>query len=398
MEILKTEQMSGTSSASRPLSVVMLTASFFPYVGGAEKQALELSRFLASNGVRTLVLTRRLPGTSSEEEIKGIRVKRLFAAGSGVLNSVSFMLSSLFYLLVHSREYEIIHVHLASSPALTACLIGRLLGKKVVVKLGGGRGLGEISLSRKTFPGRLKLRLLSFFGPRVLAVNTDLIDELKESGLGKIPATLFKNGVDTATYSPVSYHEKLAAKERLGVPKRTLFLFVGRLVPEKRLKEFLEVWSEITRNEGPGREAGLLIVGGGPEKGSLEEASRALGLEETVRFEGEKEDLLPYYRAADVFILPSVSEGLSNSMLEAMSCGLAIMASRVGGSRAAVAEGKNGFLFDPFDRQELSQTAVRFFRDKSLAVRLGEESRRMAVNNYSMQKVIKELLEIYKGG
>ncbi|MFH1620165.1 MAG: glycosyltransferase family 4 protein [bacterium] len=378
------------------LSVAMLTANFFPYTGGAEKQALELSKALVARGAGVTVLTRRLPGIPAKEEVEGVRVVRLPVAGTGVVDSISFMFSSFFYLVAHAGDYSVIHVHLASSPALAACAAGKLLGKRVVVKLGGGRGLGEISLSGKTFLGRLKLKLLAIFKPVILSVNSDLLDEMKESGLGSIPAVLFKNGVDTGRYTPVAYHEKIAAKNELGLPNRIQFLFVGRLVPEKRIKEFIETWAEVVREKEGNPEAGLLIVGKGPCETQLREAVKALDLDDSVIFAGEHANILPYYRAADIFVLPSISEGLSNAMLEAMSCGLAVMASRVGGTREAVQEGVNGLLFEPKDSQAIKTCMMKFIEDKNLAVRMGEKSRDMAVKNYSMARKIDELMEIYR--
>ena len=140
----------------------MVSAGFHPYVGGAEKQALELSVALRSRGVKVLVLTRRLPGLSRREEIRGVPVERLWCAGGGFLNALTFMASLWWRLWARASEYSAVHVHLAGSPALPAALAGRLLGKRVIIKLGGGRGIGELAASAATRAGRAKLRLLSW--------------------------------------------------------------------------------------------------------------------------------------------------------------------------------------------------------------------------------------------
>src|SRR5205823_4362045 len=125
--------------------VVMVSAGFWPAIGGAERQALELSRELRSRGVGVTVLTRRLGCSPAREEIHGVPVRRLPVAGTGTLDSLSFLFGALGWLLKHSGEYDAIHAHLAGSPAIAAALAGRWLGKPVIVKLGAGRGLGEIS-------------------------------------------------------------------------------------------------------------------------------------------------------------------------------------------------------------------------------------------------------------
>jgi len=161
------------------------------------------------------------------------------------------------------------------------------------------------------------------------------------------------------------------------------------------VKEFVETWAEIFAEAAVPPRIRLVIVGGGPEEAALKRAVADLGLAGSVILTGPKDDLLPYYSAADVFILPSISEGLSNSMLEAMACGVAIMASRVGGAREAVVPGLNGSLFDPLNKAELKQCLREHIADRSLAVKMGEAARKTAVDKYSMARVADELLEIY---
>lgn len=379
-------------------SVLMLSQTFYPAIGGAEKQALELSRALAARGVKVTVVTRRIEGAPAEEIMDGVSVKRLEIAGSGAADSFSFMVKSFFYLLRHAAEYDVVHVHLASSPAVAAVLAGRLTGKRTVIKLGGGKGVDEISRSMNTLLGGLKLRFFQWAGPELLVMNGEVYDWLKgDPAFSGLKLTRFKNGVDTGRYSPFSYQEKISAKAALGFDNSTIFLFVGRLSPEKRVKEFVEVWAEFFAEEMLKPRMRLVIVGKGPERESIERAARDLGVGGTVTLAGAKDDLRLYYGAADVFILPSISEGLSNSMLEAMASGAAIMAGNVGGAREAVEEGVNGFLFDPVSRQAIKACLKKLMSDKTMPLKMGERSREIAVKKYSMARVLDELLEIYKG-
>jgi glycosyltransferase involved in cell wall biosynthesis len=378
-------------------SVLMLIQTFLPAIGGAEKQALELSRTLVLRGFRVTVVTRRISNTAAEENMDGVRVVRLSAAGSGALNSAGFMVKSFFYLLKSSAQYDIVHVHLASSHAVAALLAGKFTGKRTLVKLADGRAQNEITLSRKNFLGRMKLAFFRFTRPRLMVLNGEVFDWLKNSPeYGGLRLIQFRNGVDTLKYTPPLYHEKIKAKAALGLGNSLIVLFVGRLDPKKRIREFVEIWAEIFSEERIKPKMHFVIVGAGPEEGPVKEAVASLGLKESVTVAGMQSDLLPYYRAADIFILPSITEGLSNSMLEAMSCGLAIMASRVGGAREAVIEGESGCLFDPFNRQEIKEHLRKYLSDGSLAVKMGERSRDIAVKRYSMSKVADELLEIYR--
>lgn len=379
-------------------SVLMLSQNFYPAVGGAEKQALEISRALAGRGIKVTVITRQPGGLPSDEDMGGVLVKRFGVFGPQSVDSSVFMVKIFFWLLAHRAEYDAVHVHLASSAAVAAVLAGRLTGKKTVVKLGGGRGVDEITRSMKPLLGRLKLAFFRASRPELLVMNDEVFTWL--SGLPEFSGLRlrqFRNGVDTGRYTPVFYNEKINAKTALGLDNSELFLFVGRLSPEKRIKEFLEAWAEVLSEGGAPSRAHLLIVGKGPERAALENAVRDLGLSGSVFLAGLKDDLLPYYRAADVFVLPSISEGLSNSMLEAMACGVSVMASRVGGAREAVEPGVSGCLFDPLNRAELKECLRRHMADRSLAVKMGEQARKTAVTKYSMARVADELMAIYGG-
>ena len=380
-------------------SVLMLSQTFHPVIGGAEKQALEISKALVKRGVKVTALTRLRPGLSGEETVDGVLIKRLACPGSGAFNSAVFMLKSFFWLLANKAAYDAVHVHLASSPAVAAVLAGKLTGRRVVVKLGGGKGVDEISLSEKTFAGRLKLAFFKLAAPELLVMNDEVYKWLRETPrYAGFKLRQFRNGVDTGRYTPPLYHEKIAAKAAVGLDNLTTFLFVGRLSPEKRVKEFVEAWAEIFTEERERPHIRLVIVGGGPEEAALRKAVADLDLAGTVTLTGPKDDLLPYYRAADVFILPSISEGLSNSMLEAMACGVAIMASRVGGAREAIAPGVSGCLFDPLNRVELKKCVRGFIEDRTLPLKMGEQARKTVVEKYSMARVADELLAMYGEG
>lgn len=378
-------------------SVSMVLQSFYPAVGGAERQAFELARALVSRGIKVTVLTRKLAGTIACEELSQIQVLRLGTPGDGLYNSAAFMLYCLLYLLKNAAQYDIVHVHLASSHAVAAELAAKFTGKKTFIKLADGKEQNEITLSQKTFWGRLKLLFFRFAGPRFLVLNSEVYEWLKtDRRFSGLSIKLIHNGVDTGKYTPPLYHEKLKAKDLLGLGHLPVFLFVGRLDPKKRIKEFIEIWAEVFQENAGKYKAKLVLVGTGTEESVVKKTAGSLGLSESIVFAGSQKEVLPYYRAADVFILPSLAEGLSNSMLEAMSCGLAVMASRVGGAKDAVSDGVSGCLFDPQNRTEIKKCLKQYLDDPGLALRMGEKARDTAVKTYCMSKVAEEILKLYE--
>ena len=327
---------------------------------------------------------------AAQEEISGIAVRRLWAPGVGVLNALGFMLSLLVELFRSPGSYDAIHVHLAGSPALSAALAGRLLGKRVVVKLGGGRGIGELAASSRSFSGRLKLKALSWLGPKLAAVTQDLADEAREFGFtGDI--VVQPNGVDLSRYRPSTPEEKQAIRRRLGWPEGPCFLYVGRLSPEKRLLPFLEAWSAVFE----GTPAFAVLYGDGPEKEGLLALAVGLG-PARVRVYPSMAEIEQAYRAADIFFLPSVSEGLSNALLEAMASGLGIIASRVGGSRVVLEEGKTGLLFEPENSTELKDKLALLKASPGLAGALGTKAS-AAAKIFGIDEVAARYAGIYGG-
>ncbi|MDE2490766.1 MAG: glycosyltransferase, partial [Elusimicrobia bacterium] len=109
----------------RPLRIVMVSAGFWPAVGGAERQALELSAALAARGHRVTVLTRRLGSLPARESLRGVEIRRLPVLGRGALDASSFLLGALVWLLRRRADWDAVHAHLAGSPALAAAAAGR---------------------------------------------------------------------------------------------------------------------------------------------------------------------------------------------------------------------------------------------------------------------------------
>ncbi len=374
--------------------VVMVSASFYPHVGGAEKQALELSLALEERDMKVRVATRRVPGLPAREEVRGIRVDRLWCVGGGSLNALTFMLSLAGYLWSQAPFYEAIHVHLAGSPAVTAALMGRLLRKRVVVKLGGGKGIGELAVSSRSLLGRLKLFALAKLRPHFVGVARELQGEAARY-LGPVPVHVVPNGVDVARYKPVSQARKGQLRAELGWPAEGLvFLYVGRFSPEKRLPWFSEIFCEAAKaSKTP---AYFAIVGEGVEGKLVEDAFERARMSARLFARRPMDDIEKAYAAADVFVLPSVSEGLSNALLEALSCGLAALASRVGGTPEAVEEATSGLLFKAEDAGDLRAQLDKLLARPDLVETLGRAAREAAVSKFSVKKAAERYETIYR--
>mgnify|MGYP002624079010 CR=1 FL=1 len=202
------------------------------------------------------------------------------------------------------------------------------------------------------------------------------------------------DGVDTDTCRPaVGNHEKFAMRARLSLPSDArVAVCVANHVPIKALDVLITAWRQ-TAMAVPG--ARLLLVGDGPLRRNLEALSRKLRCEPSVRFLGRREDVPDILRAADLFVLPSHYEGTSNAVQEAMATGLPIVATDVGGMRDVVTPHVTAWLASPGSAEMLALNMINLFNDNADAQAMGDEARKEAVDQFSMDVWLRRHAALY---
>lgn len=186
-------------------------------------------------------------------------------------------------------------------------------------------------------------RILAAMTDRVVAVSNDIARSLAASGVSRSRIRVIPNGVDTERFAPPTPAERLAARTALDVPDGTFVVgSVGRLVPEKSYHTLIEAIAGL-----PSPDVLVAIVGEGPERARLEASARDVGVERRVRLLGERSDVPLLLKGMDLFVLPSVSEGMSNTILEAMASGLPVISTPVGGTREILRSADDGLLVPP---------------------------------------------------
>ena len=185
---------------------------------------------------------------------------------------------------------------------------------------------------------------------------------------------LIPNGVDTRQFRP--------GARRVDGPRR--ILYVGRLSAEKNLGAVLEATAKVR-----GRvEAAVLFVGEGPERAALESQARALGVPFEVRPFVDHRRLPEVFGGADVFVLPSFTEGHPKVLLEAMACALPCVASDVGGNRAILVDGETGVLVPPTDRARLADALAQVLTEPGRADALGTRARAAIEASYDLERLV----------
>ncbi len=362
------------------LKVLMVIPSFYPLVGGAEKQLEGLSESLLDFGIDPVVLARKVNGARSKERLKGFDVIRL----PGIFYPIPFLLSLFMFCIMRRHSYRIIHVHTLNSPFWACVLIGILLGKPVLVKITRS-GIGsQLDFYQARWYRRVILRFFMRHVQVIVAITKDIQDTLMSLGIPDDRIVLIPNGVKARFNCDADSYPKLCGNV-------VTCIYVGRLIPRKGLEVLLQAWSDA----GPPDNARLIIIGGGSDSDKLKKIARDLSIYDTVCFLGElsQEDVFNWMSKSDIFILPSESEGMSNALLEALSHGLPVIARDIEANFGLVDHGKNGFLFHGL--QDLRDYLKVMISDKDVRGSFGKDSIRRVSEKFSFEKIAASYASLY---
>ena len=174
---------------------------------------------------------------------------------------------------------------------------------------------------------------------------------------------------------------------------------VGRLSPVKHQRLLVDAFARACATAAPDVAARmrLLLVGDGPDRAALETQVAATGIAERVWMTGSRDDVPALMADLDLFVLPSLAEGISNTILEAMACGLPVIATRVGGNAELVDAGRVGTLVPSDDVAAMAEALVAYTGDASRLAREGAAARRHVVERFSIDAMVEHYTALYDG-
>jgi glycosyltransferase involved in cell wall biosynthesis len=230
---------------------------------------------------------------------------------------------------------------------------------------------------------------------RVFCVSHQLRElYAKRTGFPKTGMTVIHNGVDTTRFH-FDVEARARMRHRFGVPPEAFCIgAIGRLEPVKDLATLLRAAEALAANG----ECRLIVAGDGsqlPDLRHFVESRRQL--RDMVCFAGEASDVPAVLNSLDVYVLPSLAEGISNSLLEAMATGLPVIASNVGGNPEVVVDGEAGMLFPVGNASRLTDCLERLRNDGDLRRRLGSGATSRVKTHFSMQEMVRRYDELYSG-
>ncbi len=368
-----------------PLKVLHICHSL--HTGGLERIVVEMVRRGPEHGFTSQVATLSPGGELAAlvEKLGGRWCSLDKRAG------LDWRLVGRIRKLARRMDADLLHAH-NEGAGLYAGLAGRLGGRPVLCTR---HGLSFGAGSR----GAWLRRAAGWLCRRTVCVGRDVLrlarekDHLPASRLALIP-----NGVDCEVFAPDP-----AARDRLrselGVePGQPVVISVGRLAPEKDYGLLLAAMAVMEKGgRAAGAQALLLLVGQGPERPGLEKLAGELGLGSRVRFLGDRRDVPALLNAADVFALSSLSEGVPMALLEAMSCGLPVAATAVGGVPEVVEHGRNGLLVHRREAADLAQALSQLLDEPDRARELGRAARERVLEHFSLEAMLGAYAALYRG-
>jgi sugar transferase (PEP-CTERM/EpsH1 system associated) len=287
--------------------------------------------------------------------------------------------------IVHTRNFAALEVQV---PAWAA---------RVPVRIHGEHGWDVNDPGGTRARYRWARRLYVPFVHRYVAVSAHLRDYLVQAvGVDAGKVEHLCNGVDSARFSPGAAGRTPIAGCPFGAPGLCLVGTVGRLREVKDQVNLARAFVHARRSDpvaaGPLR---LVIAGDGPLRAQVEGVLREAGLLQHAWLPGERDDVPDILRGLDLFVLPSLAEGISNTILEAMACGLPVLATRVGGNAELVDDGVTGTLVPPGDSTRLGEAMLAYVRDRELLRRHGVAGRQAVEQRFSLDGMVARYDALY---
>jgi len=356
---------------------IAITVNLFPpkWLAGTEIATYQMAEHLAKRGHDVHIITSLDDNLVENSYEKGFHIHRIRMSRIRFLGAIFFWAN--IFRIIKKIDPDIVHAQILSF-AIPALFSKKLLKIPYVVW-----GQGSDVYLRDWF-NKLVAKTILKNADSVIALTKNMkgvMQALYNRDIAVVP-----NGIDIN-----DFRDGTDDQERETISKR--ILFVGRLDPVKGVHYLLRA-VQIVCKVLP--DAKLTLVGDGEERENLEYLTNSLGIRDSVDFVGRipHEKIPDYMDQADIFVLPSLSEGLPIVILEAMACGLPIVATRVGGIPDIIEEGVNGYLVESGDFQGLADKIIFLLENQPLKHRISKNNR-VKVQEYGWKNVIKQLERIY---
>ena len=379
------------------MNILIVTPYFYEPPGG-KYGVMRLSMEFSKRNHKVYVISTRVRNSKAYEEFNGVKVYR---------KKPVFYIPSLPYAMqylvptiikfIKKYEIEVLHtqtIHYTSS--LSVAIASKMLNFPFILSVLGSTltfcrsfidlifNLYESTIS-KCVVNRAKM---------IISISEHLIPRLYNLGVSPNKIRVIPHGINASEYKPKKRGHHF--RNLLGIkPTELVIGYVGRLVPLKGVSFLIDAFKIVS---GKNSNAKLLIVGDGPQRKQLEYLSGNMKSEKKIIFTGfvPKERMPEIYNTLDIFVLPSFTEGLSNTLLEAMASGKPIITTPVGGNTELIENGKNGYLVHTRSVKELAERILDLLNAPNERTQMGKAGRTKILNQYTWEKIIPRYEKVYK--
>lgn len=374
------------------MNILILTHEYPPIGGGGANVCFFLSKEFAKAGNQVTIVTaqfgsqKALEITKENVQIYRVKCRRKNSDTSSLLEMFTYLFSAWKQAdkLTAKWRYDICMVFFGIPSGPIALYLKKKYKLPYILRFGGG----DIPGAQKRFKYMYKLlapavRRIWKHAARLIAISEGLRDRALRFE-NRYAVDIIENGVDNRFFTP---GEKMDEKDCVRI------LFVSRLIEGKGLQYVIPSLKQVQAGvkEKCGRAIELVIVGDGPYKKQLEEIVRQTGNKDIVKFQGrqDKEQVRQHCQNADIFILPSLSEGMPNVVLEAMASGLPVLMTPCEGSKELVTD--NGIIST---LEDFPKNLVKLCADRELRCRMGQNSLRNVKNNFEWESIGRRYLAL----
>ena len=350
-------------------------------IGGIGQYIASLTKALKERCVECIVVS---SGGDLEAELQrnGIVHKRLDIDTKFFLSPKVFKAAFALAGIVKDEKVDLIHAHARVSQA-TAFIASRITG------------VPYISTCHGSFKPRLFRKLFDTWGQKVIAISGPVKIHLeKDFGIDEKRIELIHSGVDVNRFLKTSTEEKRSAKDSLGLKEGPVIGTMGRLSSVKGQRFLIDAMKHIISER---KDAQCLIIGSGKEEKALKQLAGSLGISDNIKFIGSAYANMPLYLSImDIFVLPSVQEGLGLALLEAMAAGLPCIGSDIGGISDVIKHEINGLKVPVGDPKAIAAATLRLLDDRALGSILAEKGREFVKEKFSVGKMTDKMIEVYE--
>lgn len=362
--------------------------SCHPTVGGSGALAAELGKALGRRGHEVHFIVSDIPFRLGAFD-PHVQVHEVDVVSYPVWRTpTDLALAAWMARVMEQHRIDVLHVHYALPFAVCAFLARQMAPRRRVPVVTTLHGTDVTLLSQdRTLFDLVRFGLLH--SDAVTAVSRSLAAQTEARFGLERPIHCIHNFVDPHVFRPAERPDLRRALAPNGEP---ILLHVSNFRPVKRVADVLRVFARVRTKVA----ARLVLVGEGPDAWEARQLTETLGIAPHVVFLGKQDDVVPLYQVADLFLLPSQQESFGLAALEAMACGVPVIASDAGGIPEVVRDGETGFLRPVGDVEGMAEAAVRVLSDDALHQRLSRQAVARARSAFSMADKVKEYERLYQ--